>query len=165
MKMKLAIGICLSASLLFNSSFAEETTPSTEKAPAVAPVLETAIANYMKAWQAQDFKTMRRYESWEGGQELGEVQYIQSFNADFKIHDWKITQMKPVGEDEYKVLVLSSHNLPKQIAAFLPPDQTVRSTLIQWWKKTGDQFVHLFHIERQRLIQLAFPGQPVPGSK
>ncbi|TGO03444.1 hypothetical protein PN36_06420 [Candidatus Thiomargarita nelsonii] len=160
MKIKLAIGLCLSASLLFNSSFAQEATPSTEKAaPAVAPgeVLETAIDNYMKAWKEEDFATMRGYENWEGGPELGEVKYIQSFDAHFRVHNWKITKTLDIGNDEYKVWLLMDHNLPKQIAGFLPPDQTVRSTRFQWWKKQGDKFVHLFHIERQRLMELIVP--------
>jgi hypothetical protein len=170
MKMKLAIGIsgiCLGISLLFNTTLAEEATPPTppEIAPASPPSdktvsLETIVANYMNAWQKQDFKTMRRYESWEGGAELGEVQYIQAFDAHFKIHNWKITKSEAVSNDEYKVLVLMDHNPPKQVAGFLPPDrESVRSTRIQWWKKQGDKFVHLYHIERQRFMQLFFPTQ------
>jgi hypothetical protein len=164
MKMKLVIGICLSASLLFNTSVAEEATPSTDKAPASSEVLETAIANYMNAWQAQDFKTMRGYESWEGGQELGDVQYIQSFDAHFRLSNWKVIKTANVGNDEYKVWMFMDHNLPKQIAGFLPPGKTVRSTRYQWWKKQGDKFVHLFHIERQRLMELLVPKQSPQAS-
>lgn len=83
-------------------------------------------------------------------------------DADFKIHEWKITQMKPVDNGEYKVLVLVSHNVPKQVAAFVPPGKTVNSTLNQWWKKQGDKFVHLFHIERKRLMPTPPPTQLAP---
>ena len=213
MGLKLAIGICLSASLLFNSSFAEEAIlsaekapstdkaqkkepsaekvpsvekvptpnkaqsaekapstdkaqkkePSADKAPASGKRFETTIDNYMKAWKKQDFKTMRDYESWEGGAELGEVKYIQSFDADFRVYNWNIIKKEAIGNDEYKVWLLMDYNPPKQVASFLPPGKkTVRGTRIQYWKKQGDKFVHLFHIERKRFMELLFPKQPQP---
>lgn len=122
------------------------------------PELEKTVDQYMTAWHKQDLKTLRTFESWEGGEALDEIKYIQSFRSDFKIKDWKITQIQLEEENEYKVLVNIAHNPPPFIAPYLKgKNQTVRSTLIQWWKKQGDQFVHLFHIERQRLIKLHTP--------
>jgi hypothetical protein len=182
MKMKLAItasGFFLGMSLWIAPSFAEETTsPQIEKAqqsaavapqkqhPSNNPILETTIGNYVKAWQKRDFKTMRGYENWEGGAPLGESEYIQTFDSNFRIYDWKITQMKSVGEDEYRVLVLVSHNLPTQIAALMPKRKTVNSTLIQWWKKLGDKYVHLFYtVHKKEFMQLRTQPLPIPSDK
>ena len=118
------------------------------------PLLEKTVAEYVTAWQKEDFKAMRPVENWEGGDALGETKYIQNFKADFKIETWKITKIeKAKGKDEYKVLVLISHNMPKHIVALVSKGKnTVNSTLVQWWKKEGDKFVHLFHIERDRIM-------------
>lgn len=124
------------------------------------PVLEKTIANYVSAWKKQDFKTMHLLENWEGGEKLNEVKYIQSFNANFEIHDWKITKIELVENDEYKVLILISHNLPKHIMELVSDNKTVRSTLVQWWKKQDDKFVHLFNLERERLLRSHVPPEP-----
>jgi hypothetical protein len=138
------------------------TLPQTEQLLGKMPKLEAAVAGYMDAWQKQDFKTMRPYESWEDGDELNETKYIQSFDANFQIHAWKITKVEQAENGEYRVLVLISHNPPKQVASLLPPGKTVNSTLIQWWKKQDDGFVHLLHVERKRLLQPKLP-QPAPS--
>jgi len=140
------------------------TAPQPEQLLGKMPALESAVGKYMEAWQKQDFNTMRGHESWEGGEELNEVKYIQSFDSNFKIHSWKVTKVEKVENGEYRVLVLISHNPPKQVASMLPPGRTVNSTLIQWWKKQGDNFVHLLHLERKRLLQpsLPQPAQPLP---
>ena len=147
-------GLCLGISLLFNATITHSTTSEP------IPNLETSVDNYMTAWQKQDFITMNQDESWEGGEELNNIQYIQSFESDFRIHNWKVTRMQEIDNDQYKVLILIRHTLPKQIAGFLPPGHTVRSTRLQWWKKQGDKFVHLYHIENQKLIELIVPQQP-----
>lgn len=172
--MKNKLAICLFMGLWLNSSLAKE-EPSTSlpgtKTPSPAttathetseknPVLETTVRNYMEAWQKQDYKTMRSYESWEGGEELDETTYLKTRDTHFKIDTWKITRMFPSEGNEYKVLVLITHNPPKEIASFVPMGQMVRSTLNLWWKKQGEKFVHLFHIERQRVLQTS----PPPGT-
>ncbi|OQW93585.1 MAG: hypothetical protein BWK79_10360 [Beggiatoa sp. IS2] len=174
----------LGIALIIQVNLAQATTETTEKPAASAlkdqvappasatpsqpeqllgklPELETTIGKYVEAWQKQDFKTMRGYESWEGGEELNETKYIQSFSGSFQIRTWKITKVEKNENGEYRVLVLISHNPPKEVAGMLPPGKTVNSTLIQWWKKQGDQFVHLLNAERKRLLQPSLP-QPTP---
>ena len=104
----------------------------------------------MIAWQKQDFDTMHQFENWEGGEKLGMIKYIQSFDAKFYIKEWKVTKIEPADNNEYKVLILVSHGLSAKIAALIGKDQTVRSTMVQWWRKEGEKFVHLFHIEQER---------------
>ncbi len=157
------ISVGLGMSLLFNNSIANEGALSEKAPPAVKKVvpsekpspdialLKETVSKYMKAQKIQDFKAMRPFESWEGGEVLNEVDYIQSFRRHFQIEQLKITRMKKQVNGEYKVLVWITHNPPKEFAAYIPPGKTVRSTLVQWWKKQGDKFVHLFHIERERL--------------
>jgi hypothetical protein len=186
MKTRLSLvikGLCFSLSLLSFSSFAEEpaaavdkkaapavvehehATPKAEKTkpaaklPEVEPALKSAIDAYVKAWQAQDFKTMRGLESWEGGDEPSEIKYLQAFDADFHIYEWKITKLEPQADGQMKVLVLVSHNVNKQFAALAPDVKAVNSTLIQWWKKEGDKYVHLFNVERQNLMNM-MPSMP-----
>ncbi len=163
-------GLCLSLSL---PSFADEvekkpapatgeqTAPRlTEKPkqvqtlPEVEAALQTAIDGYVKAWQAQDFKTLRNMESWEGGEEPSELRYLQAFDADFQIYEWKITRVEPQENGQIKILVWIKHNVNKQFAALAPDVKSVNSTLIQWWKKEGDKYVHLFNIERQNLMNM-----------
>lgn len=120
-------------------------------------LLKENVGKYMTAWQEIDYKTMYGLESWEGGEKLGDMKYIQEFNADFKIYEWKITYIKRLEEDHYKVLVLVYHNpdqkfmmqIPKDKKADIPKDIKLRSTMRQWWKKQGDQFVRLFYKSRQ----------------
>jgi len=153
--------ICLSFFLVnVTQAATSEEASKTSKAKIANPALETTVTHYMQAWQKQDYKSMRSYESWEGGQKLDEIGYLKTIDTDFKIHTWEITKMQPSqNPDEYQVLVLVTHNPPKQIAAFVPLGRTVRSTLNQWWRRQGDKFVHLFHIERQRLLR---PMSPLP---
>jgi hypothetical protein len=191
MKKSLSIiikGLYLSLSLLSFSSLADEAekktapaitehqhdheqaAPKAEKAkpavglPEVEPALKSAIDGYVKAWQDQDFKTMRSLESWEGGDEPSEVKYLQAFDADFHIFEWKITRLEPQADGQMKVLVWISHNVNKQFAALAPNVKSVNSTLIQWWKKDGEKYVHLFNIERQNLMQM-MPQMPPSADK
>jgi len=187
MKKRLSIiikGLCLSLSLLSFSSFADEaekktapaitehesTAPKAEKAkpavtlPEVEPALKSAIDTYVKAWQDQDFKTLRSLENWEGGDEPSELKYLQAFDADFRIFDWKITRLEPQADGQMKVLVWISHNVNKQFAALAPDVKSVNSTLIQWWKKEGEKYVHLFNIERQNLMKM-MPQVPPSADK
>ncbi|MEZ5671621.1 MAG: hypothetical protein R3E08_04245 [Thiotrichaceae bacterium] len=185
MKTRLSVvikGLCLSLSLLSFPSFAEETATDkkvepaavehehanprmTEKAkpvvglPEVEPALKNAIDTYIKAWQAQDFKTLRSLESWEGGDEVSDLKYLQAFDADFHIYEWKITKLEPQADGQVKVLVLVSHNVNKQFATLAPDIKSVNSTLMQWWKKEGEKYVHLFNIERQNLMNM-MPSLP-----
>lgn len=115
------------------------------------PALESAVGKYVTAWQQSDYKTMLPYENWEGGDSLNETAYIQAFDGNFHISDWKITKVEDVGNDQYKVLVLITHNPPTQVAALIPEGRTVRSTLIQFWKKQGEQFQHLYNVEKQKI--------------
>ncbi len=167
-------GICFSLSLLSNPCIAddeatpppEQTPPQTAPKPAPpkpAPTvsIETVINQYFGAWRDHDFKKMKTYENWEGGKELNDVQYIQAFNSRFKVHDWKISQVIPLDNNEYKILISVDHTPPKKIMVSLPPWQkTARSTLYQWWKKQDNTFVHLFHIERERIVKELFPVMP-----
>lgn len=113
--------------------------------------LKSVVAQYVTAWQKQDFDTMhQQFENWEGGEKLNMIKYIQSFDAKFQLQNWTITKIEPADNNEYKVLVLVSHSLPAKIAALVNRNQTVKSTMVQWWRKQGDKFVHLFHIEQER---------------
>ncbi|MDM8557706.1 hypothetical protein [Candidatus Parabeggiatoa sp. HSG14] len=163
----------LGMSLLFNHSIAEEVEKaqqspikkvalSEKPSPDIASLKEM-VSKYIETWHNKDFESMYSFENWEGGEELDDVNYFQKFKKDFNIHTWKITQatLEKGKTDEYKVLILITHNLPEHIATLVSKNKvkTVRSTLTQWWKKQGDKFVHLFHIERQRLMKL-FPAPP-----
>lgn len=146
---------------------AQEKSPATNKlAPGSVknPELEAAVKGYIEAWQKKDFKTMRNYENWDEGTTLDEIGYIKALDTDFQIHTWKITQIKPEADtnNEFKVLVLIAHTPPKEVAAFIPAGQTVRSTLNQWWRKDGDKYVHLFNIERRNLLRYNAPGAVPP---
>lgn len=171
-------GLCLSLSL---PSFADEaeTKPapatgeqsaprSTEKPkqapalPEVEPALKSSVEAYVKAWQAQDFKTLRSFESWEGGEEPSELRYLQAFDADFQIYEWKITRVEAQENGQIKMLVWIKHNVNKQFAALAPDVKSVNSTLIQWWKKEGEKYVHLFNIERQNLMNMMPTLPPTP---
>jgi hypothetical protein len=165
--------LVLGMSLLFNHSIADEATsaeqtqqpPAKEKAapskklsPDTVSLIEI-VGKYVEAWHNKDFDAMRLFENWEGGKELGRVEYIQSFSSSFKVHTWKVTKIGTLGTDRYQVLVLITHNVPDDIAGLVPPGKTVRSTLLQWWKKEGDKFMHLYNIEKQELMS-AFPEPP-----
>jgi len=172
MKINLMLGLSVLV-LLTNVVFAQEShkesQPTFDKwAPQpppppleIDPVLKTAVEDYTKAWQKRDFETMYDHEDWEGGMTLSQDKYAESFDADFKIHNWKITKAIPVKEqkDTYTVLVLITHNPPKQVAAFIPAGKTVRSTLRQWWQKKEGKFVHLFNIEREELAKMGMPPE------
>lgn len=165
---------CLGFSLLFNPCVADEATPTaaeTMPQPAIQQetvepeepspneeaeiaLLKDTVGKYMTARQKQDFKTLRGFESWEGCKigELEEVEYLQSFKDKVKFKDWKITKVINEQENQYKVLILVSRDgLPPRIAAIVG-NKTIKSTLVQWWKKQGDRFVHLFHIERKNMM-------------
>ena len=119
------------------------------------PEMVKAISTYMNAWQKQDFATMHSLENWKSANPLNLTQYIQSFDSDFRVHSWKVTKIAKEGvEGEHRVLVLITHNPPKQVAALIPAGKTVRSTLIQWWEQDKDKKVsHLFHVENRRLLK------------
>ena len=105
MKVAISISLYLGLVLLFNTTFAQEPPPSIENEK-----LKSTIDHYLGAWKTQDLKTMRHYESWEGGIELGEIRYIQSFSPEFQIHQWKITKIISLGNDEYKVMILMTQH-------------------------------------------------------
>ncbi len=181
------ISVGLGMSLLFNNSIAHEgasteeahphppavkkdvpseKVPSEKPSPDIALLKET-VSKYMQAQKIQDFKAMRPFESWEGGKVLDDVKYIQSFRRHFQIDQLKITRMQKQANGEYKVLVWITHNPPKEFSAYIPPGKTVRSTLVQWWKKQDGKFLHLFHIERERLqnwIPMFEKSNPAPKS-
>ncbi len=117
-------------------------------------LLKDTVGEYITARQEEDFKTLRGFESWEGCRigELNEVDYIQSFKDKSRFQKWQITKVINEQNNQYKVLILvSSDALPPRIAAIVG-NKTIKSTLPQWWKKQGDRFVHLFHIERKKLL-------------
>jgi hypothetical protein len=163
--------ICL---LLTATAFAEDkvdsnkevAAPTAETAPSQLlgkmPVLESTVGQYVSAWQKDDFKTMLRYENWEGGSELNEIAYIQSFDGGFHISEWKITKVEDLGNDQYKVLVLITHTPPSQVASLIPEGRMVRSTLVQFWKKQGEQFVHQYNVEKQELWGQYQDQMPAP---
>jgi hypothetical protein len=178
MKLSVVISIGLGMGLLFNhsvASVADEATPVPPSTPAKTEVpapaakklspemnlLKKTVSQYVEAWHNRDFKAMRSFENWEEGEELDEIKYIQSFDADFVIHEWKITRVAKAKNDEYQVLVWITHNVSKDAPTFVPRNKKLRSTLVQWWKKAGDQFVHLFHIENNRLIESLPPSPPM----
>lgn len=130
---------------------AVETTTDSNQLLGKMPALESAVGKYVTAWQQSDYKTMLPYENWEGGDSLNETAYIQAFDGNFHIHSWTITKVEDLGSDQYKVLVLITHNPPTQVAALIPEGRTVRSTLIQFWKKQGEQFQHLYNVEKQKI--------------
>jgi len=170
MKQSVLLSACMAAQLLCASSFAEmpaippqasqAAAPTVDTKPSSYPALVASVSQYVEAWQKQDFKTMRGFESWVEGPEWNEVDYIRKFDADFQMHEWKVTKVDPQKEEGvYRVLVLVSHNLPKQIASLIPNgnEKKVKSTIAQLWKKQGDKFVHLFNIERAQTMQFATP--------
>lgn len=183
MKKRLSVviaGLCLSLSLPCLADEAEKKpAPATgeqlaprltekpkqvQTLPEVEPALKTAIETYIKAWQDQDFKMLRSLESWEGGDEPSELRYLQAFDADFQIYEWKITRLEPQENGQIKLLVWIKHNVNKQFAALAPDVKSVNSTLIQWWKKEGEKYVHLFNIERQNLMNM-MPSLPPASDK
>lgn len=174
--MKISVLLGLSFVFLVSSVFAidahdEEThshPPAFDKwAPQPPPPplkmdskFKQTVEDYLKAWQEGNFKAMYPHEDWKGGVTFAEDKYAQTLDTGFKIHTWEITRVVPLQEpDQYQVLVLITHNPPKQIAAFVAPGMTVRSTLRQWWQKKGDKFVHLFNIERNELAKMGMPPQ------
>ncbi|HIE02568.1 MAG TPA: hypothetical protein EYP59_20160 [Thiotrichaceae bacterium] len=131
----------------------EPEEPSPNEVPEIT-LLKDTVGEYITAWQDEDFKTLRGFESWEGclKGELNEVDYIQSFKDKSRFQKWQITKVINEQNNQYKVLILvSSDALPPRIAAIVG-NKTIKSTLPQWWKKQGDRFVHLFHIERKNLL-------------
>lgn len=134
--------------------------PSVNTSPSNYPALVATVGQYVEAWQKQNFKTMRSFENWAEGPEPNEIEYLRKFDPDFQMHEWKVTKVDPQKEEGvYRVLVLVSHNLPKQIASLIPNggEKKVKSTISQLWKKQGDKFVHLFNIERAQTMQFATP--------
>ncbi|MFK5969018.1 MAG: hypothetical protein QM487_02705 [Candidatus Marithrix sp.] len=130
------------------------------------PALKNTIAGYMDAWKKQDFDTMYAYESWESGKQLKKGRdYLMSFRKDLQIHTWKVTKVKPLDNNEYKVLVLISHNPPKRMMKFIKEGTTVNSTLNQWWKEQDGKFVHLLNLERERNLDLlrSPPMESIPS--
>lgn len=171
--MKINLLLSLSFLLLINSVLAREPdrneptqSPTNKWGPQLPPpplqmdaTFKKTVEEYMQALQKQDYKATFRYEDWEGGPPSSLEDYQQTFSRDFKLKSWQITQAKSIPEekDRYLVLVLITHNPPKEIAAMIPQGMTVRSTLRQWWQKKGDKFVHLFNIEKKELANLGMP--------
>jgi len=132
-----------------------ESIPSSLNKPTQEQTIEklkSVVAEYVAAWQKEDFETMLQFENWEKGEKLSLIKYIQSFDAKFSIKEWQITKVEPANNNEYEVLVLVSHNLPEKIVA-LVGNKMVKSTMRQWWRKEGEKFVHLFFIEQERHMQ------------
>jgi hypothetical protein len=119
-------------------------------------LLKDTVGKYITAWQAKDYKTLIGFESWEGcalGELNEEEKYekYKSFKRGITFQNWKITKVIDESNDQYKVLILISRNtLPPRIAAIVG-NKSIKSTLPQSWKKQGDRFVHLFHIERKKM--------------
>ncbi|MCP4696556.1 MAG: hypothetical protein GY862_06875 [Gammaproteobacteria bacterium] len=150
-----AMGLCFTA--MFCSVFADESRPQVSN-----PDLEKAVGEYVTAWQKQDFEKMHTFENWQGGNKLPMgIKYLQNFDAGFQIRTWQITRVWEEKKDEYLVLVLISHTPTEKVRVYLPPGMTtVNSTLRQYWKKQGDQYTHLFHVEKQKLL-----GGPPPPQR
>jgi hypothetical protein len=174
MKLSVVISIGLGMGFFLNPSFASQEhqhqpTPSTKievplERPAVTlPGIESpeikrlkeTVGKYFTAWTQKDFKTMHSLEDWTGGEKFNYVDYLQSFSVDFTIHTWEITKISSEPDNRYQVLVWITHNPPQNILAHLPKGKTitVRSTLPKLWEKKGDKFVHLFHIEHQKMME------------
>lgn len=129
------------------------TAEEQQKSPAEQyPDLSKTVNEYMAAWQKYEFDKMEPYENFAGGENLSGFHYMQTFDANFGLSEWKITRIQAQENDEFLVLVLVQHNPPKHVAQFVPKGKKVRSTLRQYWKKQGDGYVHLFHVEKQRLL-------------
>ncbi|MEM7015999.1 MAG: hypothetical protein AAF512_01515, partial [Pseudomonadota bacterium] len=127
-------------------------------------LVEVAMA-YNKAWEAQDYEAMRKYESWKGGEALEGFFYLQEFDPKFGMISPKVTKVEEKEDGEYLVLVLIKHNPPPQFIQHLQDkNMKVRSTLRQIWEKQEDgSFKHLFHVEKQRMMDLMQqPGMRPP---
>jgi len=154
------IGIlCLCASLFSSVTlFAAEEKPSESSADHSAatseryPELQKEVAAYMSAWVKGNYDEMYPFENWKTGEKLEKTPYIQTFDANFGLESWKITKIERQPEDEYLVLIVITHNPPKQIMAYLPKDKKIQSTLRQYWGQEGDKYSHLFYIEKERLM-------------
>jgi len=159
----LFLGVSL---FLTTVGFAEEAkAPTAEEKQAMIdtevnkyPAVKAAVSAYMTALEKQDFDGRYNLESWQGGSAPDKIRYLSMIDTDFQVYSWKITKIE---EDKksghYKVLVLTTHNPPQQVAAFLKGKKEVRSTLRQWWGKEDGKFKHLFFIERQQMQQLLAP--------
>ncbi len=138
------------------ASFAEDKklAPSEQHAEETHPALREAVNAYLTAWSEGKYRKMQEMENWEGGEPLEGLHYMRVFNPDFGLSDWEISSVEPQGKDEFLVLITAHHNPPPQVTKLMGGEKKkVRSVLRQYWRKDGDQYTHLFHIEQQRLMQ------------
>lgn len=165
--MKIIIKLLLFASATVWAHGEQPSSPIEQKEAAVKKstvtkidaTLKKAVIDYMQAWKNRDFKTMLSFEDWKDGLAIEKEKYQQAFDDHFRLHDWDVTKAIPMleeGKDTYLVLVLVTHNLPKRVSADTKV-KTVRSTLRQWWQKKDGKFVHLFHVERKKLMSFGMP--------
>lgn len=139
------------------SLIAVTTNATDEKKDKLEPAaLVEAVTTYNKAWSAEDYEKMLTFENWEGGEELKGFHYLQEFDPRFGMIEPRVTKIEEKENGEYLVLVLVKHNPPAQFLAQMPnKNMKVRSTLRQYWKKQEDgSFQHLFHVEKQRMLDI-----------
>ena len=157
--------ICLLGVGSINLVYAEEQATTEQKKEETAPpaaqtgtvvidaALQKAVDGYMTAWQKHDYDAMYAFESWEGGDPVDKQGFMQGLSPDFVIQEWKVTKVTEQNNGQLLVLVLTHHTPPKEIQAFIPPEvKFVRTTLRQYWKKEGDKYAHLYHIEKKNLL-------------
>lgn len=126
--------------------------------PSIQDLVKT-VQNYMTAWKKQDYSAMQKYESFDQDKKLELHEYIRAFDGNFGIGEWRVTRVFPeLGQnEEYRVLVWLTHNPTGRVASFFSKGKKVRSTLTQWWRKQDDKYVHLYHVERRRLMNMKPP--------
>ena len=129
------------------------------------PELAKTVSAYMDAWQKEEFDKMQGFESFEGGEDLKGFHYMQTFDAQFGLSEWQLANVQELEDDRYLVLVMIKHNPPAHVRALIPQGQKVRSTLRQYWKKQGDTYVHLFHVEKEKLMGPMMKGPEMPGAQ
>lgn len=165
------LGISLVSLSVHADDATTETTPNkTVAQPTEAKAdehteLKDAVGKYMSLWSKRDLKAMYELENWQGGDKLGEIDYVQAFNKDFSIYEWKITKVELEDDGSYKVLVWLTHNPPKHVLTYVKPDVKLRSTFVQWWKQEEGKYVHLFNIERDRLSKMVPKMDSMPKPK
>ncbi len=135
----------------------ESAPPATTAQSEIDPALLAAVDTYMKTWQAKDYNAMHGLENWEGGDAMAAVDYVATYDPYFEIYQWTVTRAAPQEDGTLKLLVLTTHNPPKQVMQYLPAGKKVNTTLLQWWKKTAEGYQHLYHIEKRKREALMAP--------
>ncbi len=152
----IAIAFGMSNTSLFAEDKAKPEVAKKEAVQSVDTMLTQTIGDYMAEWSKAkpDYKSMYAFENWQDGEKLSEIEYIQGFDTDFQVKEYKVTKITPKENGEYEALVWVRHTISKNVPAFIPRNKLVRSTLRQWWKKIDDKFVHLYHVEKQQLAKM-----------